>query len=386
MSNKIPSVSHLLFDIYTIYHTKKSLRTRSKIKKDLIKKYKLPEKMLHLNAWNYLYNSDMKFEDVSTDLIYEVLDFFIDFLNIFNLLEVDYDEKYNVETFNNDFFREKEDYTLYILSKAGLVVSNTKTHDKLLYTRCIQYIDYEYAEFNKLFGASLDKNTVISDDVLFSQIYRLDPFLAGLKEDLLKFVNFNVLNHSISKVEQLTEAVQIPIKLETEEPAVNIKEQLLQQVKQLDPTQFEQFSLYLLAIITKEKNEDSKNLITHNGQVGDGGVDGILKVKGALDSYDTYLIQCKRYNKTSIGSPELQAFVGAMRQYKRKHKVTKGIFITTSSFTKSALEFIEDVSHDYDIIIMDGEKLVDYMLEYKIGIMEEVKITVDIPFFKNFTL
>lgn len=376
MSNKIPSVSYLLFDIYTICHTMKSLSTNRKLTTRIMQKYNLKE-----TYYVSFFNQQTGVVE-QEDLIYGAVVGFKTFLNSLLMLS-NYNNDYTHETFTIDFFRQSPYYTIALIymnyNYLELYYTHLEEQDKSIIKLCL---DYEFEKLNKLFGKR-ENTMLIEDGTLFAEHNTIDPFLVGLKEDLLKIINFNI-NLNINAT-----PISVIINRE-EEPNIDIKEQLLQQLKQLNPTQFEKFSLYIIKKIaeniTGTSDEDIR--IKHNGQVGDGGIDGIVELKNMFYGYDIYLVQCKRYNKTSIGSPELQAFAGAMMQCKRRYKVTKGIFITTSSFTKTALEFIEDVSHDYDIKTMDGKSLVNYMLEHKIGITEKTQTiqTIDIPFFQQFSL
>ena len=76
---------------------------------------------------------------------------------------------------------------------------------------------------------------------------------------------------------------------------------------------------------------------------------------------DIIYIQAKRYNDSnSVGRKEVQAFVGAMEN------VQKGVFITTSKFTKEAVEFVE--RQRKNIKLIDGELLADLVVKYHVGI------------------
>ena len=90
----------------------------------------------------------------------------------------------------------------------------------------------------------------------------------------------------------------------------------------------------------------------------DGGIDGIINEDKL--GLDKIAIQAKRYDKSNkIGTPLLQSFVGALMG----KRVSKGVFITTSSFTKGAIEYARNQS----IILIDGEKLARLMIEYNVG-------------------
>ena len=101
-----------------------------------------------------------------------------------------------------------------------------------------------------------------------------------------------------------------------------------------------------------------------NGMVtqttGDGGIDGVINQdKLGLDGI---YVQAKRYTDKSVGRPELQSFLGALAP----HGVKKGIFITTSTFTRTAQDFLDRT--DYRIVLIDGEQLTQYMIDYNVGV------------------
>lgn len=90
----------------------------------------------------------------------------------------------------------------------------------------------------------------------------------------------------------------------------------------------------------------------------DGGIDGIINEDRL--GIDKIAIQAKRYDKSNkVGTPLLQNFVGALVG----KGLSKGVFITTSSFTSGAIDYAKNQS----IILIDGEKLADLMIEYNVG-------------------
>jgi restriction system protein len=96
------------------------------------------------------------------------------------------------------------------------------------------------------------------------------------------------------------------------------------------------------------------------GRTGDEGIDGVIKEDKL--GLDNIYIQAKRW-KSSVGRPELQAFVGAL-QGKRSRK---GIFIITSSFTEAAKKYVNSI--DTKVALIDGETLVRYMIENDLGVI-----------------
>ena len=93
---------------------------------------------------------------------------------------------------------------------------------------------------------------------------------------------------------------------------------------------------------------------------GDDGIDGIIHEDKL--GFNLIYIQAKRWKpEITVGKPEIQKFAGAMMGPPR---VEKGLFITTAKFSQKAREFA-DAQH---IILVDGQKLTELMIEYGIGV------------------
>jgi restriction system protein len=102
--------------------------------------------------------------------------------------------------------------------------------------------------------------------------------------------------------------------------------------------------------------------IKHLGRSHDEGIDGIIN-QDAL-GLDQIMVQAKRYQPdNSIGRPTIQAFMGALTG----HGVNKGVFITTSYFADTATGFIQRGSAT-KVVLVDGEKLIDLMIQHRIGV------------------
>lgn len=92
----------------------------------------------------------------------------------------------------------------------------------------------------------------------------------------------------------------------------------------------------------------------------DGGIDGIIN-EDPLGLEKIYL-QAKRYTTGNVGRPDVQAFVGALEMQRAR----KGVFITTSSFSREAAEYVNHI--EKKIILIDGEKLATLMIENNLGV------------------
>ena len=112
------------------------------------------------------------------------------------------------------------------------------------------------------------------------------------------------------------------------------------------------------------------------GRTGDGGIDGkgIARINGLMSFHIAF--QCKKY-KGSVGAPEIRNFRGAI-----VGRADRGMFITTGSFTKAA---VEEANRDgaAPIDLVDGDQLADKLKELALGIKTELveKITVESHWF-----
>lgn len=93
------------------------------------------------------------------------------------------------------------------------------------------------------------------------------------------------------------------------------------------------------------------------GKSGDGGIDGIIKEDRL--GLDIIYVQAKRWDYC-VGSPEIQKFVGALAGQGAK----KGVFITTSYFSKDAIKYTP--KNDTKIVLIDGEELAQFMIEHNL--------------------
>ncbi len=137
----------------------------------------------------------------------------------------------------------------------------------------------------------------------------------------------------------------------------SIRQQLLDLILKQDPNFFEHLVVSLLLKMGYGP-DDQAGVVT--GASHDGGIDGIIS-EDRLGLGLIYL-QAKRYApQNKIGRRALQEFVGAMEH------IRKGIFITTSSFTKEALSYIEK-QQQKSIKLIDGQLLSELLVKYEVGV------------------
>jgi restriction system protein len=135
---------------------------------------------------------------------------------------------------------------------------------------------------------------------------------------------------------------------------------LLDSVKQATPEFFERLVLdLLLALGYGGSRVDAGRTV---GRSGDGGIDGIINEDRL--GLDVIYIQAKRWEGV-VGRPEIQKFAGALQGQRAR----KGVFITTSEFTKDATDYASAI--DTKIILVDGKTLTRLMIEHDVGVSTE---------------
>jgi restriction system protein len=137
----------------------------------------------------------------------------------------------------------------------------------------------------------------------------------------------------------------------------NLAGEILQQIKSSPPQLFERVVPDLL--VKMGYGGSRRDAAEAIGRVGDEGIDGIIKEDRL--GLDTIYIQAKRWDNT-VGRPEIQKFAGALAGQRAR----KDIFITASNFSKEAQDYISRI--DTKIILIDGETLAQYMIDYNVGV------------------
>ena len=148
----------------------------------------------------------------------------------------------------------------------------------------------------------------------------------------------------------------------TREIRSSVMADVLEMLKNVSPTYFEHIVLDVLHGIGYGA---SRSDIQRVGGTGDGGIDGIISLDRL--GLERVYVQAKRWQSV-VGSPEIQGFFGALAG----RRATKGVFITTSSFSAQAINYAASVEK---IVLVDGAKLAELMVDHGIGVtLRQVKI------------
>lgn len=161
--------------------------------------------------------------------------------------------------------------------------------------------------------------------------------------------------------------------IETIQQAVNewnatLKSDLRIELMKMAPADFEYLVTDLVIKMGYGDNGLNDNPVTPLS--GDEGIDG--KIITDKFGFDPIYTQAKHWKEdTSIQRPEIQKFCGALMG----HKVTRGVFVTTAHFSNGAIEYAENVP-GCKIILIDGNRLIDLMIEYGLGVSTEYTYTL----------
>lgn len=147
-----------------------------------------------------------------------------------------------------------------------------------------------------------------------------------------------------------------------QEIKMNLVSEVLDRVKEMNCYRFEDLVLDLLVKMGYGGSREEAKLSTKKS--GDEGIDGIINEDRL--GLDRIYVQAKRWKDGTVGRPEIQKFSGALDG----PGATKGIFITTTSFTKEAIEYSRGLSSK-KIILIDGKLLASLMVDFNVGVSVE---------------
>ena len=146
-----------------------------------------------------------------------------------------------------------------------------------------------------------------------------------------------------------------------------LKTELLQRVLAQSPAFFERAIVDLLVAMGYGGSHEGAALSL--GRSGDGGVDGVIDEDRL--GLDRIYVQAKRYAPhVGVGRPDVQGFVGSLVGF----GATKGVFVTTSSFSAPAIDFVRHLPQR--VVLIDGTRLAELMIEHGVGVRVSRTIAV----------
>lgn len=235
-------------------------------------------------------------------------------------------------------------WAITYLKKAGLLESSSRAH----------------------FSITKEGMKIVKDNVtnLNSKYLRKYPsFLEFQKASNIKTDHSNISEDNDKETETPVEKMISYYEIIKK----NICDELLNKIIEQSPSFFEQLVVDLIVAMGYGGSVSEAGKATK--RTNDEGIDGLVKEDKL--GLDTIYIQAKRWKIDNfVGRPDIQKFVGALAGQGAR----KGIFITTSSFTKDAIEY--KPRNETSIILIDGKKLVELMYEYNVGVTFEKKFEI----------
>ena len=201
-------------------------------------------------------------------------------------------------------------------------------------------------------GSDVLKRTPPSIDIKYLNQF---PEFIKFKSKTSIEASSEIIDNDVEFVKQKTpqeylEAAYLEIKQ-------GVAEEIINRIKACSPSFFERLVVKLL--VKMGYGGSIKDAGQAVGKSSDGGVDGIIKEDKL--GLDVIYIQAKRWEGT-VGRPEIQKFVGALHGFQSK----KGVFITTSIFSNDAIDYVARI--DNKIVLINGDRLAQLMLEYGVGV------------------
>ncbi len=232
--------------------------------------------------------------------------------------------------------------------KSGDVLIHNRINWGISYLKQAGFLIHPKRGVVKLTEKGINHKNKVTLQLVKQEIEKLNPFTDSktkktiVDEDVKEETPEDLINEGFSQIEK------------------EVKKDLLDRLKSMDPYYFEKVILILLKKMGYgEFIETSKS--------SDGGIDGIINEDKL--GLDKIYIQAKRFTENKVREKEIRNFIGAM-----SGDTNKGVFVTTSLFDKGAEEKARKAHHK--IILIDGFKLVDLMHENNVGI--QIKSTYEV--------
>lgn len=275
-----------------------------------------------------------------------------------------YNETFNpiLEVLSNDEILHRRELIKRVIKNSYLHLPNElleekiKSGDVLIENRIAWGISYlkqsEYVQYPKRGFVQITSKGLKQVGVLTLKQVQLDI------SKTLVYKNGNLKDDKIDEIK--TSSPEDLIYEGFNQIEKEVKNDLLEKLKTIDPYYFEKVILILL-------KKMGYGEFIETAKSGDGGIDGIINEDKL--GLDKIYIQAKRFSENKVREKDIRNFIGAM-----SGDTNKGVFVTTSLFDSGAIEKAKNAHHK--IILLDGNKLVDLMHEFNVGI--QIKATYEV--------
>ena len=191
-------------------------------------------------------------------------------------------------------------------------------------------------------------------------------------KDLLRYSSFNDFINASNRNQENSAINEVSLNEKTPSEEIanafeNLKTSLADEIlEKINSCSFEFFEKLVIELLIKMGYGGSREEAGRaTKKTGDEGIDGIINEDRL--GLDSIYIQAKRWKDTLVGRPEIQKFSGALDT----PGASKGIFITTSTFSKEAREYVKAINTK-NIVLIDGMQLAQYMIEFNVGVSTEI--------------
>jgi len=209
-------------------------------------------------------------------------------------------------------------------------------------------------------GKDILKSPELIDNYIESELKTREPIRGKNKTE----ISSNIKKQSVSN-----NTPQEELYASFESIKQSLYDEILETILSKTPAAFEKLVLQLLQKMGYGGEVRNAGLVTQYSN--DGGIDGIIKED--ILGFGRIHIQAKRYKLDStIGREDIQKFVGALAVAQSN----KGVFITTSGFSKGAIDYANSLNGSTTIILIDGKQLANYIYEYGLGMQIEQTIEI----------
>lgn len=209
-------------------------------------------------------------------------------------------------------------------------------------------------------GRDILKSPELIDSYIEAELKNREPIRGKNKPE----ISSNIKKQSVSN-----NTPQEELYASFESIKQSLFDEILETILSKTPAAFEKLVLQLLQKMGYGGEVKNSGLITKYSN--DGGIDGIIKED--ILGFGRIHIQAKRYKMDStIGREDIQKFVGALAVAQSN----KGVFITTSGFSKGAIDYANSLNGSTTIILIDGKQLANYIYEYGLGMQIEQTIEI----------
>lgn len=258
----------------------------------------------------------------------------------FNLTEAEINQMY--ESGNGPVFRDRISWALSSLNQAGAVSKPKRGVYK------INELGMQLISDPDNFRDNIDKKLKNRDT-------------EKKKYNISKSIEIESVKNDLTPAESLYESFQGIKK--------SVYREIIDTILLKTPREFEKLVIQLLQKMGYGGEIQDSAVVTQ--YTNDKGIDGIIKED--ILGFGRIHIQAKRYSiNTNIQRDDIQKFVGALAVAQSE----KGVFITTSDFTKGAYEYVASLNSTTKIVLINGEKLAEYIYDYGLGLQTEKIIEI----------